>query len=134
MLDFGIAKLIRPDARISFQTLDGLILGTPEYMSPEICRGMPVTDAADLWATAAVLYHAFTGAPPFEEEHVGRLLLKIVRGRAPSLHERRPDLPVAGTGAIDRALDPDPATRFPNAAAFATALSSSAPIDDLDWE
>lgn len=134
VLDFGIAKLTRPDAGISFQTLDGLILGTPEYMSPEICRGMPVTEAADLWAAAAVLYHALTGAPPFEEEHVGRLLLRIVRERAPSLRERRPDLPASVTAAIDRALDPDPAARFSSAAAFATALASSAPIDDLDWE
>lgn len=134
VLDFGIAKLTRPDAGISFQTLDGLILGTPEYMSPEICRGMPVTEAADLWATAAVLFHALTGAPPFEEEHVGKLLLRIVRERAPSLAALRPDLPRALTTAIDRALDPDPSARFPNAAAFATALASSAPIEDLDWD
>lgn len=134
VLDFGIAKLTRPDHGISFQTLDGLILGTPEYMSPEVCRGMPVTEAADLWATAAVLYHAFSGVTPFEEEHIGRLLLRIVRERAPSLRARRPDLPAAVTAAVDRALDPDPTARFSTATQFATALAASAPIDDLDWE
>ncbi|HJL16933.1 MAG TPA: serine/threonine-protein kinase [Sandaracinaceae bacterium LLY-WYZ-13_1] len=134
VLDFGIAKLTQPEAGISFQTLDGLILGTPEYMSPEICRGMPVTAAADLWATAAVLYHAFAGVPPFEDEQVGRLLLRIVRERAPSLATHRPDLPPSLIAALDRALDPDPARRFPDASAFATALASGAPIDDLDWD
>ncbi len=135
VLDFGIAKLVRPQSTVSFQTLDGLILGTPAYMSPEICRGMPVTEAADLWAAAAVLYEAFAGTPPFEDEHVGRLLLKIVKGRAPSLAEKRPDLPPTVVHAIDRALDPDPARRWQTAEELATALSSGGvSIAELDWD
>jgi serine/threonine-protein kinase len=133
VMDFGIAKLVRPEIALSFQTLDGLILGTPAYMSPEICRGLPVTEAADLWGVAAVLFEAFTNAPPFEEEHIGRLLLKVVRGRAPLLRERRPDLPRPVVDAIDRALDPNPAARWQTAEEFATALSSgSVPMADLD--
>ncbi len=135
VLDFGIAKLVRPQATLSFQTLDGLILGTPAYMSPEICRGMPVTEAADLWAAACVLYEAFTGEPPFEDEHVGRLLLKVVKTRAPSLREKRPDLPDSIIAPIDRALDPDPSLRWQSADDFGTALSSgSVSIADLDWD
>jgi serine/threonine-protein kinase len=135
VLDFGIAKLTRPDAGVSFQTLDGMILGTPDYMSPEVCRGLAVTEAADLWATAAVLYHAFAKTPPFgEEEHVGRLLLRIVKDRAPSLATHRPDLPKTIIDTIDRALDPTPDKRFQSASALATALASGAPIDDLDFE
>jgi serine/threonine protein kinase len=135
VLDFGIAKLLRPQATISFQTLDGLILGTPAYMSPELCRGMPVTDAADLWAAASVLYELFSGDPPFDEEHVGRLILKIVKERAPSLATHRPDLPAPVIEAVDRALDPDPAKRWQNAAEFGAALSSGmVSIADLDWD
>ncbi|MEZ4340654.1 MAG: serine/threonine-protein kinase [Sandaracinaceae bacterium] len=134
ILDWGIAKLTQPDNAISFQTLDGLILGTPEYMSPEICRGMPVTEAVDLWAAAAVLYHIFTGSPPFEEEQIGRLLLKIVKERPTPLGELRPDLPGYVTAAIDRALDRDPTRRWPSAQEFATGLATSANIDDLDWD
>src|SRR5690606_741592 len=135
VLDFGIAKLVRPQASLSFQTLDGLILGTPAYMSPEVCRGLPTTEAADLWAAACVLFEAFTGAPPFEDEHVGRLLQKIVKSRAPSLGERRPDLPSSIVGAIDRALDPEPARRWQSAEDFGTALSSgSVSIAELDWD
>ncbi len=134
ILDWGIAKLTQPDTAISFQTLDGLILGTPEYMSPEICRGMPVSDAADLWAAAAVLYHIFTGAPPFEETQIGRLLLKIVKEKPVPLAEARPDLPRYVTAAVDRALDKDPTKRWPSARAFATGLADAAPIEDLDWD
>ncbi|MBX3271741.1 MAG: serine/threonine protein kinase [Sandaracinaceae bacterium] len=134
ILDWGIAKLTQPDTAISFQTLDGLILGTPEYMSPEICRGMPVTAAADLWAAAAVLYHVFAGVPPFEEDQIGRLLIKIVKEKPVPLAEHRPDLPPYVSAAIDRALDKDPARRFATAAELATGLATSAPIADLDWD
>ncbi len=134
ILDFGIAKLTQPDTAISFQTLDGLILGTPEYMSPEVCRGMPVSHLADLWATASVLYHIFAGVPPFEDEQIGRLLVKIVKGRPAPLAELRPDLPSYVSAAIDRALHKDPRQRWQTAREFATGLATSAPIDDLDWD
>ena len=134
ILDWGIAKLTRPDTAISFQTLDGLILGTPDYMSPELCRGQPVTEAADLWAAAAVLYHLIAGVPPFDEEQVGKLLVKIVKERAPLLSEVCPEVPAYVTGAIDKALDKDPARRWPTAREFATGLATAAPIDDLDWD
>ncbi|MCC6876435.1 MAG: serine/threonine protein kinase [Sandaracinaceae bacterium] len=132
VLDFGIAKWVAPSA--SIQTADGLVLGTPDYMSPEVCRGGVATAAADLWSAAAVLFHVLAGRPPFEEEHIGRLLMKIVRERAPSLASLRPDLPAAVTDAVDRALDPDPAKRFPSARALATALGSAVSIDGLDWD
>jgi serine/threonine protein kinase len=135
VLDFGIAKLLRPQSTLSFQTLDGLILGTPAYMSPELCRGLPVTDGADLWAAAAVLFELFTGDPPFDDEHIGRLLLKVVKGRAPSVSQKRPDLAPSIISAIDRALDPDPARRWHNAEEFAAALSSGmVSIADLDYD
>lgn len=122
VLDFGIAKLVRPQPGYAYQTRSGVILGTPAYLSPELCRGQPATEAADLWAAATVLYEAFTGAPPFDEPNVGRLLIEIANGRAPSLRIKRPDLPGSVITAIDRALDPDPAERWPSAQDFARAL------------
>lgn len=124
ILDFGIAKLVEPQAAATFRTAEGLILGTPAYMSPEVCRGLAVTEAADLWAVAAVLYEALAGAPPFDEPHVGRLLSKVVKGRASSLREKRPDLPARLVETLDRALDPDPSRRWPTADAMAEALSA----------
>ena len=134
ILDWGIAKLTRPDTAISFQTLDGLILGTPDYMSPELCRGMPVTEEADLWAAAGVLFHLIAGVPPFDEEQIGKLLVRIVKERAPLLADVSPEVPAYVTSAIDRALDPDRTKRWQTAREFATGLATSAPIDDLDWD
>lgn len=122
VLDFGIAKLVETQPHGSFRTAEGLLLGTPAYMSPELCRGQAVTVAADLWAAGVVLYEALAGAPPFDDAHVGRLLSKIVGTRAPSLGQKRPDLPGALVRVVDRALDPDPSLRWPSAEAMAQAL------------
>jgi serine/threonine-protein kinase len=135
LFDFGIAKCLRPDLGNSFATMDGLIMGTPHYMSPEMCIGETASPSADLWATAAVMYHAFAGTPPFDDRHIGRLLLKIVRERVPSLATHRPDLPPSLIEAIDRALDPDRTKRWPTAHDFARALgAASAPIEGLTWD
>jgi serine/threonine protein kinase len=124
LFDFGIAKCLRPDLASSFSTLDGFIVGTPHYMSPEICMGEVATPACDLWATAAVLYHSLAGSPPFDDSHLGRLLLRIVRENVTSLGSHRPDLPKALVQAIDRALDRDPTKRWLTAKDFARALRS----------
>lgn len=135
LLDFGIAKYLHGDGRSSFNTVDGMLLGTPHYMSPQMCMGEAADIGADLWAAGAVLYHAFAGAPPFDDVHLGRLLTRIVSSRAPSLAEARPDLPRSIIEAIDRALDPDPSKRWKSALAFADALSmGGANIDGLDWD
>jgi serine/threonine-protein kinase len=81
-----------------------------------------------------VLFHCFAGRPPFDDEHVGRLLMHIVRDPAPSLKAFRPDLPPQIIAAIDRSLARDPQSRWPTARAFADALSmGSAPVGDLDY-
>jgi eukaryotic-like serine/threonine-protein kinase len=122
LFDFGIAKCLRPDLAASFSTMDGFIIGTPHYMSPEICMGEAATPACDLWATAAVLYHALAGSPPFDDPHLGRLLLRIVRENPPSLGNRRADLSRPLVQAIDRALGRDPTKRWLTAKEFAHAL------------
>jgi serine/threonine-protein kinase len=122
LLDFGIAKHLQPELARSISTMDGLLIGTPHYMSPEMCTGAPVDEMADLWAAAAVLFHAFAGKPPFDDTHVGRLLMRIVSGRAPSLAKARPDLPAHVVDAIDRGLDRDRDRRWPTAQDLARAL------------
>ncbi len=134
LLDFGIAKYLHGDGRSSVHTIDGMLIGTPHYMSPQACMGHEADAGADLWAAGAVLYHAFAGDPPFDDDNLGRLLTRIVSSRAPSLAEKRPDLPRSIVETIDRALDPDPSRRWRSALAFADALSvGGAPVADLDW-
>ncbi len=134
LLDFGIAKMLRRDLATSFSTLEGMVVGTPHYMSPQMCAGEPATPDADIWAAGAVLFHALAGQPPFDDDHIGRLLMKIVRDPAPSLAKLRPDVPGEVVAAIDKALAHDPNERWKTAQAFADALTvGGAPIDELDY-
>jgi serine/threonine-protein kinase len=123
LIDFGIAKYLRPElSASSFRTMDGLIMGTPHYMSPEACMGQAVDEHADLWSAAAAIFHAFAGVPPFDDGQIGRLLMRIVSGHAPSLRRHRPDLPLELTNAIDRALMRDRAERWPDVSTFVEAI------------
>jgi len=127
LVDFGIAKFLGPEARrAAFSTSDGKVLGTPRYMSPEACLGDRVDVGADLWAAAATLFFAFAGVPPFAEDQVGRLMMLIVRGRAPSLAEYRPDLPKVLTDAIDIALLRERELRWQSAGAMVEQLERAA--------
>ena len=133
LLDFGIAKLT--EGKSSVDTLDGVTLGTPYYMSPEQCRGEKLSPQSDVWSVGAVLFHVFAGRPPFEEERLGRLLERIVTERPMSLDDLRPDLPPRLVSAIDRALEPSTADRWPSAQTMAAALATYLlPLPSLDIE
>ena len=132
ILDFGIAKHMLPDAAASGGlTVEGTVLGTPRYMSPEQARGEPVDGRTDIWATGALLYHALGGAPPFPESNANVLVARILTERAPSLRTVRPDVPGWLVSVIDRALEPDVARRWPSALAMAETLSAQSRADDL---
>ena len=135
LLDFGIAKYLEDESPGAFRTLDGMLIGTPHYMSPQVCMGERATAGADLWAAGAVLFHAFAGRPPYEGNSLGELLTKVVTTEAPSLATVRPDLPRPLIDAIDRALEKDPKKRWRSALAFSDALSiGAADIGGLDWD
>ena len=131
LLDFGIAKYLAADPS-SFHTLDGITLGTPNYMSPEQCRGEKATPLADLWSVGAVLYHTLAGGPPFDDTQLGRLLIRIVTESAPSLATRRPDLPAGIVEVVDRALLRDPARRWRSAREMLDGLTFAALLVDIE--
>lgn len=79
LLDFGIAKIEKDGsvaARLSGnQTRTGVILGTPQYMAPEQCRGTGIVDEkADVYSLGIILYEMVTGAPPFQSAGTGELM------------------------------------------------------------
>jgi serine/threonine protein kinase len=97
VLDFGIAKLRREMAAGSVETGAGSILGTPPYMSPEQCRGVSadVDHRADIYALGIILYEMLTGAPPFEAEGFGDVMMMHMSRPPRPPRELNPDIPPA---------------------------------------
>ena len=89
VLDFGLAKAFATDAASQdfsnsptlsmAPTMQGVIMGTASYMSPEQARGLPVTKATDIFAFGAVLYELLTGKQAFQGEDVGEILATVVK-------------------------------------------------------
>jgi tetratricopeptide (TPR) repeat protein/tRNA A-37 threonylcarbamoyl transferase component Bud32 len=119
LADFGLAHLMNQEL-----TRTGATLGTPLYMSPEQVRGKPrdITPATDVYALGAVLYEALTGAPPHAGETTIELYEQIVRDDPIPPCRRNPKLSRALETVILKALQKDPARRYPDAAAFAEDL------------
>jgi serine/threonine protein kinase len=74
LLDFGIAKVDTMNTGTAL-TKAGMLLGTPEYMSPEQCEGRPVDTRSDIYAIGVIAYQLLTGRVPFTDEHFGRILV-----------------------------------------------------------
>jgi serine/threonine protein kinase/Tol biopolymer transport system component len=83
VLDFGLAKTIADDgalgeSAIPSHTVDGAILGTAAYMSPEQARGQPVDKRTDIWAFGCVLFEMLAGRPPFARETIPDTLAAVL--------------------------------------------------------
>jgi serine/threonine-protein kinase len=125
ILDFGISRSIEPasGSRSALTTRDGVIVGTPEYMSPEQARGMKRLDyRTDLYSMGVVLYEALTGRLPYRSENVGDLIIKIVTGIAPMVHELAPEVPVPLSEVVACAMSRNAGDRFTDANAMQEAL------------
>jgi len=87
VLDFGGAKFIAPEGKPlnAMDTLEGFVVGTPRYMSPEQAEGKPLDGRSDIYSLAAVLYHMLTGRAPFIDDDPELVLAKQIR--------TTPDLP-----------------------------------------
>lgn len=128
VLDFGIARLDDPQAAIE-PTTAGMILGTPEYIAPEVAAGEKAGPSADIYALGAVMYKLLTGRPVFEADSPAALLHKHIfdppvppRRRAPSR-----EIPAAAERVVLSALSKDPADRPPDMMALARAIAGVLP-------
>ena len=106
LTDFGGASIAGEDAL----TRTGDVLGTLAYMAPEQSEGLDAGEEADLYSLALVLYEALSGVNPVRGAGPAETA-KRIGTRLEPLHRRRRDLPRALTGALDRALAPDPRDR-----------------------
>jgi serine/threonine protein kinase/WD40 repeat protein len=119
--DFGLAKRVDDD---SGRTLDGSVVGTPSYMSPEQSRGDTklIGKCSDVWALGAVLYELLTGRPPFRGSTVLDTLDQV-RSRDPvPVRELQPRVPVDLETICLKCLEKDPAKRYASAQVLADDL------------
>lgn len=122
LTDFGVAKAV---GRLR-STRDGGIKGKIAYMSPEQVSGAAVDARADVYSSAVVLWEMIVGRPMFDADSDVALFGKAMRGPTERLTEAAPGIPPALDAAVWRALSRDPRRRYPDALAFAEALSSAA--------
>jgi serine/threonine-protein kinase len=127
VMDFGLAKERRADPAIAKLTATGIILGTPEFMSPEQIRGKPLDARSDIYALGIVGFEMFTGKLPFQGRNAQEMMIARLRGQPVKLRQVRPDLPESLERTLARALDSKPEGRFDTALELAEALGASSP-------
>ena len=118
--DFGVAKMASHD-----MTQAGMLMGTPNYMSPEQVEGRPVDGRADQFALAVVAYQVLTGEKPFVSESLPRLFFKISSEAAPPAHRLNPTLSPEIDAVLRRGLAKRAEDRFETCTQFAAALESA---------
>jgi serine/threonine-protein kinase len=118
--DFGIAR-----AGASDMTQTGSIMGTAQYLSPEQAQGHAVSAASDIYSIGIMLYELLTARVPFEGESAVTIALKQVNERPTPPSAYNPAVTPELEEAVMRALEKDPAHRYPDADAFIAALQAA---------
>lgn len=116
VLDFGIAKIIEPDADVDTGlTAPNLVIGTPQYMSPEQCSQATEIDArSDIYSFGVILYEMLVGHVPYSGESPTIVMLKHMQDPVPSVLDERDDLPPSIGRIVSRAMAKLPEDRYPN--------------------
>jgi len=119
LIDFGLA--LATD-RMMAPTPPGTAKGKLAYLSPEVARGEPATPASDQFAAGSVLWEALAGRKLFDGADEAAVFRKLTTAEVDPLDKERGDLPRKLVKIIHRALEADPAGRYPSARAMALAL------------
>jgi serine/threonine-protein kinase len=127
VLDFGLVKEVkRPNPGESLLTAEGLALGTPAYMAPELALNEAVDGRADVYALGCVTYYLLTGRMVFESDNTMRLMVMHIEEKPVPPSERTElAIPPSLDQAVLSCLAKDPAARTPSAAAFSAALAGA---------
>jgi len=125
VMDFGLAKERRAGPDVVKLTATGIVLGTPEFMSPEQIRGKPLDGRSDVYALAILAFELFTGQLPFTGKSAQETMIARLRGAPLPLRAVRGDLPAKLEAVIARALSVNPADRYGSMPELAHALEAS---------
>jgi serine/threonine protein kinase len=121
LADFGLARTLEGPGDL---TRTGILLGTPEYMAPELADG-PATISSDVYSLAVVLYHMLCGRVPFRGETAVAIFWKQVGEQPPLPSSFNHALAPALEQVVIRALEKDPSHRYPNAPALSQAYQDA---------
>jgi eukaryotic-like serine/threonine-protein kinase len=126
VLDYGLARVTQRQMQPGSVKLtqEGMVFGTPEFMSPEQAQGLPLTAASDVYSLGIILFEIITGKLPFDAKSPMQFLQKQVMAAPMTLGERAPDreFPDDLERAIEKCLRKDPTKRFATAAEFGEEL------------
>ena len=127
LVDFGLVHSLlwegSPDAKI---TREGLIVGTPEYMSPEQASGIAIDGRSDLFSLGSVMYYLLTGREAFHRDNPMKTLMAVVTDPLPKLGESNPFAPKELAAVLAKCTAKDPDERYATAAELEAALGACA--------
>ncbi|MEU2627926.1 protein kinase [Kitasatospora sp. NPDC007106] len=134
VMDFGIARALQ--SGVTSMTQTGMVVGTPQYLSPEQALGKSVDARSDLYSVGCMLFELLTGGLPFDGDSAFSIAYKHVQEPPPAPSTINRAVTPAVDALVERALRKDPAHRFPTAEAMreeverveSTAQSGSSPL------
>jgi serine/threonine-protein kinase len=124
LADFGIGKAVCDICDDSL-TMDGYVLGTPKYMSPEQATGEAVDQRTDIYSLGCVLYEMLTGKAPYGGQNIRAMLARHAITPIPSVCEDRPEVSAALDALVSRAMAKDPDDRFATASELTVVLDEA---------
>jgi serine/threonine-protein kinase len=121
LIDFGLARLLGEDS----WRLDNCVIGTPEYLAPELILGGQPTVASDLYSVGVMLYELLTGVTPFVGRSHSETMNRHLSDFAQPVSGCRAEVSLALEQVVERALSKVPSNRLRDATAFHAALVSA---------
>ncbi len=121
--DFGLSKLLAEEqCDDSSQTAAGSVVGTPNYVAPELVLGHKFDGRADQYSLAIAVFEILSGKAPFEGPTASATMVNQTTKKAPLISEIRPEIPERWPQALSRGMAKRPQNRFPTCSDFASAI------------
>jgi serine/threonine-protein kinase len=132
VMDFGLAKERQMSPEVQKLTATGIVLGTPEFMSPEQLRGKTLDARTDIYSLAIMVYEMLTGKLPFEGRSQQEIMIARLKGEPTLIRTKRPDLniPVGVEKVLARALSRDADARYATTLEFGDAFARAVAGED----